>query len=693
MTDLPEDYKERVYAGWLGKCIGVRLGAPVESWSYDFIQSNLGEIEDFLPLPPGKIFKPDDDTSFPMILVRAIEDYGSHLSSEKIGQIWLNYLGDQHGTLWWGGYGISSEHTAYMNLKAGIPAPLSGASILNGKAITEQIGGQIFSDIWGLIFPNDPEKAADYAEMASRVSHDGNGVLGGRFIAALTSCAFTESDPRQLVLRGLSVIPANSEYARVVQAVLEFYANFPNDWRLAYHFLAENFGYDKYPGVVPIIPNAGVVVLALLYGNGDFSRSVQVAVNAGWDTDCNAGNVGAIMGVAVGLDGIPLNWRKAMNDVLVISSIIGASNLTTIAECADIISRAGYIAAGLPAPSMTPRYHFGYPGTTQGIEVRSKTPRGEVIEIKNSLVEGGTRALKVILRKLNKKGEAQVYVRTYIDTNSLSSNFYGASFSPKIYPGQTIRARLGLESKQNFPLGVALYALDQNNSKKLQSHLTMVNPGESATLEYRIPPLENACLSEVGVVIHNLGDEVWNGSLWLEYLDWFGFPQFKDNFLKAKSENGAISQWTYLRGYWRKEEDGYHGSGCDVNETYTGDPLWSDYSFCVKLKPLLGQYHNVLFRVQGALRAYALGLAPQNKLCLYKKVDGNYLLVAEAPFIWEYETVYDLWIEGKGNKIQAGVSEKCVFEWEDLDSPYLTGMIGFSNFSGCHTCYMEYEIK
>ena len=42
---LPEDYEERVYAGVLGKTIGVYLGRPFEGWPYEMIQKRLGDIE------------------------------------------------------------------------------------------------------------------------------------------------------------------------------------------------------------------------------------------------------------------------------------------------------------------------------------------------------------------------------------------------------------------------------------------------------------------------------------------------------------------------------------------------------------------------------------------------------------------------------------------------------------------------
>src|SRR5690606_41557358 len=96
---IPPDYDERVYAGWLGKCIGVRFGAPLEGWTYDEIRRNLGAIEYYLNEAPGKQFKPDDDTSLPMILIRALEDSGVgwDVYPQDIAEAWLNYLGDQIG--------------------------------------------------------------------------------------------------------------------------------------------------------------------------------------------------------------------------------------------------------------------------------------------------------------------------------------------------------------------------------------------------------------------------------------------------------------------------------------------------------------------------------------------------------------------------------------------------------------------
>ena len=101
----------------------------------------------------------------------------------------------------------------------------------------------------------------------------------------------------------------------VVRKVMEFYEAHPENWRDCFQYIFENFGYDKYPGNCHIIPNIAVMILSLLYGEGDFSDTLSICNMCGWDTDCNVGNVATIMGVRNGLEGIEYEkWRKPIND-------------------------------------------------------------------------------------------------------------------------------------------------------------------------------------------------------------------------------------------------------------------------------------------------------------------------------------------------------------------------------------------
>src|SRR5512145_1619931 len=136
---FPQDYLERLYAGILGKIIGVYLGRPVEGWTYDRIMSELGEVWYYVNEKRGlkHLVITDDDISGTFTFLRALPDHGNtlDLTPAQIGEAWLNYIIEQRTVLWWGGLGNSSEHTAYLRLKHGIPAPRSGSAELNGTII------------------------------------------------------------------------------------------------------------------------------------------------------------------------------------------------------------------------------------------------------------------------------------------------------------------------------------------------------------------------------------------------------------------------------------------------------------------------------------------------------------------------------------------------------------------------------
>ena len=192
---LPPDYTERVYAGVLGKLIGVYLGRPFEGWTYDKIMAELGEINYYVHEQRNvPLIVTDDDISGTFTFLRALPDYGNTraLTAAQIGQTWLNYIIERRAILWWGGMGNSTEHTAYLRLKAGIEAPRSGSIALNGKVVAEQIGSQIFIDGWAMVAPGDPALAADLARKAASVSHDGEAIYGAQMLAAMESLGFLE---------------------------------------------------------------------------------------------------------------------------------------------------------------------------------------------------------------------------------------------------------------------------------------------------------------------------------------------------------------------------------------------------------------------------------------------------------------------------------------------------------------------
>ena len=448
---------------------------------------------------------------------------------------------------------------------------------------------------------------------------------------------------------------------------------------------------------MPIIPNAGVVVLALLYGAGDFSRTLQIANLCGWDTDCNVGNVGAIMGTALGMSGIDDHWRAPINDLLIASSLIGTRNLLTIPQCADLFCALGRKLSGefvVPRP----RYHFRYPGSTNNFSAEGE--KGRPIHWRQSSVDD-LPTLQTSIRKLNKKGELRLLTRIYYRPSELSSNYYEACFTPLLYPGQSVTAKVYLPSDAPPTLTAAVFVYDANHQQRHQASGTPLIPGRWHLLEYRLPPLTDACLSQVGLLLRNLG-EVWEtGSFHLAELDWSGRPNFACTFAHERPESGGISQWTRLRGFWRLESDpngiAYHGSGVGDCETYSGDIDWTDYTVEAELVPLIGDHHCVNVRVQGALRSYAFGLAPdgQGQVALYKK-NRQYRVVASLPFAWSVNQVYQLTLSVRGAAVAATVvsadGQTQTLEWHDSDNPYLHGQIGLSTWGGGHTAFRSIKV-
>jgi len=685
MTSLPQDYAQRVYAGWLGKCIGVRFGAPTESMTCQAITNLFGELTDYIQKDP-RIFHPDDDLNGPMIFLHALDDYGDDPAPACFGDTWLNYIADGRGTLWWGGYGISTEHTAYMNLAAGIPAPMSGSMALNGAVAAEQIGGQIFSDVWGLICPNDPQRAATLAARAAGVSHDGNGIYGGMFIAAMVAAAFAEKTPGAVIERALAVIPQQATYARMVRDVLAFHAASPGDWRACYRRIYETYGYDRYPGPVHIIPNAALIIMGLLYGEGDFSQAISITNMGGWDTDCNVGNVGCVMGVLCGLDGIPERWRQPFNDMFVIASLLGSHNLLDMAQVADRIVRHGHRQAGLPEPPSRARYHFEYPGSTQGF--LPLNDRAAFVTVRQ-VDEDGRGCLGIVGRDIFRRHNMGACVRTYIRPTELDGNNYRAAFSPTIYPGQTISASVKAPADAPAELLASLFVHDGNSGERIESSGVYLTPGRWQRLEWRIPPRKGVCLDQAGLLITPMHWKHWDGMIYLDDFDWGGPPQFSYDFTGERMETDAASQWTFLRGAWRLEDDAYVGSGIGQNETYSGDVRWGDYTLTVRLRPLLGDRHMILARVQGALRSYALALEP-GRLVLYKN-DKGYRDVAGAPLAWTHGDVQELHLAVRGSHL-SGWCGGAVVQWDD-DAPYLTGAIGLANGRACRTAFLDVSVE
>ena len=706
MGEFPDNYAEKVYAGVTGKIVGVRLGAPVESWTSEQIRAVYGEVDGYLS--DYNDFAADDDINGTFFAVRALGDYACSrdLTAEQIGWNLLNYAPYEHGYFWWGGYGTSTEHTAYLNLRHGILPPRSGSVEQNGAETAEQIGGQIFIEGWGLVAPSNPGLAAEFARKAASVTHGGNGVYGGMFVAACVSEAFCETDVRKIIQAGRGGIPGDCAYAGGVNAILRYYDSNPgSNWRDALAYVQKNFGYDRYPGICHIIPNTAVVVLALLYGGGDFTRSVNIGVMCGWDTDCNVANIGAVLGVKNGLEGIDLtNWRKPIHDFVACSSVMGSLNLTDIARISDYIADKGYRIAGKKPPRRFEKafsvrnvfLHFEYPDSTHSLRFHADQKVEHTLINTGEYSHGGERSLKIAVKPVNPGGIYSIFLKTYCEPSDFSDGRYDPAFSPLFYPGQTMTAYVMPSEICGCGISARLYAQDRDGNM-FHGEFIPMKKGVWTKLSFPAAPGQSCCLTRAGVDFQSLGPR--GGDTLVVYLDDFeisGPPDYSINFRKEKAEvwpgcHREISQFTRLKGIWRLEDGFLSGSCSDFGEAYTGGADWTDYTMECTAIPQLGDTHRINFRVQGAMRSYAFGLAPKGRLALYKNENGGYRELACAPFPWETGKEYLLRAKVSGLNITAACGDT-VLTFEDRDKPYLNGCVGFSIEGGSRCRYTGLKV-
>ncbi len=706
---------EKTYAGLLGKVIGVRLGAPVEPtfWDDRRIEQVYGEITGYIK--DYTHFAADDDINGPIIFVRAIEDAflkRGRLTPEDIGDAWLNYTAEGHGMFWWGGYGISTEHTAYENMQKGISPPLSGNAQKNGPEIAEQIGGQIFIDCWGLICPGNPKKAMELAMMAASVAHDRNALFGGGFVAACISMAFVEERIEQIVDRAIRLLPHDCEYALMARDVQREFQQHPDDWKKTWQYVREAYSQQKHPGIVHIIPNGAIVVLSLLHSHGDFSRSICIATMCGLDTDCNAGNVGTILGVLKGIEGIDRSWRQPIADFVAASSVVGSLNIVDLPTMAHYINALGLAMEkidsqspedpiewkntrlGLPK-STDIRFDFVLPGATHSLH---GYPNHLVTLIPSESKESeGAGQLTFRVNFARRNTEFRFFFKPFWSRKDFDDERYVPNFSPVVYPGQVLTTSLYTDSlQQNQDLFVQGYVQDTIGQKWVGKHVFCLTNGRWLDIRYSIPsPLDGAMIEEVGLLITNSGRESFFGSIQMDHFMIQGPCHYSIDPRKQKIEFGTVTPFTYHKGHWSLTDHQIQGICADEANLYTGHLYWKNYSFQSRIRVAHGTDAKILFRAQGNLRSYAFGFAPGgvDVQCINRSFSSKEPIrsLAFAPFPWKSNHPYTLQVRIQGKQMVMAIDDQTLFTLEDDSFDH--GMVGYRIEKGSRILIETFELK
>jgi ADP-ribosylglycohydrolase len=695
VNTLPADYTERVYAGVLGKAIGVYLGRPVEGWRHERIDELLGEISYYIndrtdvPLKNHRLVVPDDDITGTLTFVRALRDYpADEVDAVRVGRTWLNYIVPDRTVLWWGGRGMSTEHTAYLLLRDGVLPPETGSAVTNGQVVAEQVGGQIFVEGWALACPGDPERAAALAEAAASVSHDGEALHAARVVAALVAYAFVEDDVDKLLDTALSLIPSGSLIHRVIDDVRSWHA-VDADWRRGFARVDESYGYDRYPGNCHVVPNHALLINALVYGAGDFTRGLGILVSCGWDTDSNAGNLGCITGVLGGLAGIDAgpDWRGPVADRLYLPTADGGDAITDAAR--ESLAIVGYAHRLRHEPPPTPkdgaRFHFTLPGSVQGFQVEPFGSAG----IENADLPGQPGVGALAIHYPAGHVATRALTPTFLTPDTLVVPPYGQVASPTLYAGQAISARVvaGVEPARCRVIVRVFDATD--HPVEHAGQWTELAAGAASSLHWRVPDTEGQPVASVGVQVE--GATARAGTVHLDRLTWSGAP---DVTLTRPVGGGTMWRHAWVNSVdrfeprWPEPYRLIHDRGVGLLTQGTRD--WRDYEVGADVTPRLAASVGIAARVQGLRRHYLLRLVDRSRIEIVRVLDDETVL-ASAPLAWEYYQTYSMCLRVEGDAVRGSV-DGLELSVADPGSPLDCGGVGLMIADG-HTATQSVWVR
>ena len=345
-------YLDKVQGAWMGKMIGVTFGQP---WEFQYQNTPIGfDITDW-PLSPTRMKdyraraanRPDhedwdpvtseadsqkvviihgfvensekehpsfgapdnDDIYINLLFLYCLRKYGIDVDPVTVAREWDAKIRQ----VW------HANDAGLQNIRKGILPPDSGNPRYNLHA--DDIDFQIESDVFGMIAPGMPQVSDRYGERMGHIMNYGDGVYGGMFISAMYTQAFFAKNVREVVDRGLKAIPEKSQYAQLIRDVIRWHDENPNDWLKTWHLLQAKWGEDdhcpdgyKKPFNIDAKLNGGYVVMGLLYGDGDWYKTMNYATRGGQDADCNPSNAAGILGTLIGAHAIPADYRDPLHN-------------------------------------------------------------------------------------------------------------------------------------------------------------------------------------------------------------------------------------------------------------------------------------------------------------------------------------------------------------------------------------------
>lgn len=337
-----DDLIDRLSGFWIGQLLGNYIGFPFENnyveeaipilvdrvYTADYdgepeLKINAKDRRGHIPIMVNALrgaFS-DDDTDIEFVTLHAVEKYGLDITYAEITQMWKTHINDY---IW------VANREARNLMDRGLVAPDTGRKQNNRHWF--QIDPQLVNEIWSAFYPGMTEQAARRALWGARITNDDWGTHPTIAYGAMISAAFFEKDVRKLVDIAIHAVPSEGPFAEGIRDVVKWHAE-NEDWRdtrdkiHGKYYAYKKGSYEAPVSVVSSLANGLTGIMAVLYGEGDYMKTVGIATSAGYDCDNQAATTGGLIGVLNGLSGmgeaaveLTMNlpawgkWDKPFND-------------------------------------------------------------------------------------------------------------------------------------------------------------------------------------------------------------------------------------------------------------------------------------------------------------------------------------------------------------------------------------------
>jgi hypothetical protein len=349
-----EELLDKVSGFWVGQLVGNYMGLPFENnyvkepvpilvdRYYTFqddeeLELNRddwrGYIHIFMDAMEGAFG--DDDTDIEFTTLHAVEKYGLDITYPEITEIWKKHINRR---IW-----VANE-TARGLMDEGFIAPDTGRKENNENWF--QIDPQLVNEIWSAFYPGMTVQAAERAQWGARITNDDWGTHPTIAYGVMISAAFFEKDVEKLVDMAIEAVPNEGPFAEGMRDVVKWHKQ-NDDWRETRKMIHKKYyrykkgTYEAPVSVVSSLNNGLCGIMAILYGEGDFMKTVGIAVSAGYDCDNQAATCAGLIGVLQGSKGIPEDMVEEFNNQYVCFT---RDELPIVTSISDIVERIAAIS-------------------------------------------------------------------------------------------------------------------------------------------------------------------------------------------------------------------------------------------------------------------------------------------------------------------------------------------------------------